>query len=290
MSTYFSESDLILHNGGEIYHLFLHPDHLADTVILVGDPERVSIVSSHFEKIHYKQQKREFITHTGEYKGKPITVISTGIGTDNIDIVLNELHALANYDFTTRTIKPLHRSLNIIRIGTSGSLHEDIPIDSILISSFGLGLDNLMHFYDYDTTEVIDSMLNEIDDQLNLLFINPYLFEAPGSLFGKFAKKYRTEITVTAPGFYAPQGRNLGYNSTFSGLQKRLSDVRLSNQMRIGNLEMETAGIYGLASILGHQAVSVNAILANRAIGKFSEKPHHVIETAILESLEIIVS
>jgi uridine phosphorylase len=287
MSTIIPESELVLNNDGSIYHLHLLPEELAETIILVGDQNRVAEVSKHFDKIEIKKSKREFITHTGYIGSKRISVVSTGIGTDNIDIVLNELDALANINLKTREVNAVPTSLKLIRIGTSGSLQDELKVNDILISSYGLGLDSLMQFYEYEENDEISNMLNTIDEQLELLFVNPYLFKAPGDLFSKFGKYFNSGITATCCGFYAPQGRMLRAEAKYEDLIKRLSNIEV-NGLRVTNFEMETAAIYGLATLLGHQAVSVNAILANRINHTFSHDPDLVIENTIKKVLEII--
>ncbi len=287
MSTIIPESELVLNNDGSIYHLHLLPEELAETVILVGDQNRVAEVSKHFDKIEVKKSKREFITHTGYVGNKRISVVSTGIGTDNIDIVMNELDALANINLKTREVKTTPTSLKFIRIGTSGSLQDNLQVNDILVSSYGLGLDSLMQFYDYEENDEISNMLNAIDEQLELLFVNPYLFKAPGDLFTKFSKHFNFGITATCCGFYAPQGRMLRAEAKYEDLIKRLSNIEV-NGLRITNFEMETAAIYGMATLLGHEAVSVNAILANRINHTFSSNPGLIVESAIKRVLEII--
>ena len=287
MSTIIPESELVLNNDGSIYHLHLMPEELAETVILVGDQNRVAEVSKYFDKIEVRKAKREFITHTGYVGNKRISVVSTGIGTDNIDIVLNELDALANINLKTREVKSIPSSLKLIRIGTSGSLQDNLQVNDILVSSYGLGLDSLMQFYDYEENDEISNMLNAIDEQLELLFVNPYLFKAPGDLFAQFSKHFNFGITATCCGFYAPQGRMLRAEAKYEDLIKRLSNIEV-NGLTINNFEMETAAIYGMATLLGHEAVSVNAILANRINHTFSSNPGLIVENAIKRVLEII--
>jgi uridine phosphorylase len=287
MNTTIPESELVLNSDGSIYHLSIRPDDLAETVILVGDQNRVAEVSKHFDKIEVQKNKREFITHTGYVGKKRISVVSTGIGTDNIDIVMNELDAVANINFETREVKSAPTKLNFIRIGTSGSLQNDLQVNDILISSYGLGLDSLMQFYDYEENEDISSMLNAIDEQLELLFVNPYLFKAPGDLFKQFSKYFNYGITATCCGFYAPQGRMLRAQAKYEDLIKRLSKIDV-NGLRVTNFEMETAAIYGMATLLGHEAVSVNAILANRINHTFSHNPTEIVENTIKKVLDII--
>lgn len=283
-----AQSELVLNNDGSVYHLHLQPNDIAHTIILVGDQNRVAEVSKHFDSIELKKQKREFVTHTGYIGSKKLSVVSTGIGTDNIDIVLTELDALVNVDLQTRQIKQEQTSLEFVRIGTSGSLQEDIAVDSMLVSSFGLGLDSLMQFYDYEESAEIAELLTAIDEQLDLLFVNPYLFSASASLLNKFSPHFIHGITATCCGFYAPQGRVLRAEAKFDDLIYRLNKVKV-NELRITNFEMETAGIYGMANVLGHQAISVNAILANRVSHKFSTNPDKVVEQAIKQTLELLV-
>jgi uridine phosphorylase len=289
MADKFSDADLILNPDGSVYHLHLAPHQLAKDVILVGDPDRVPVVSSYFDTIEHQVQKREFVTHTGIYKGKRLSVVSTGIGTDNIDIVLNELDILVNIDLDARVPCKHHTSLNLIRIGTSGALQANIAVDSILCSSHGLGLDNLMHFYGTEADAEIEELLNEIDEQLSLVFVNPYLFKSPGKLFDLFSRHFRVGITATCPGFYGPQGRKLNYHPTYRDLMNSMSEVQLPNELRITNFEMETAGIYGLATELGHNAISVNAIIANRVLGEFSSNPELTVRKAIEQTLSILL-
>lgn len=281
-----SEADLILNPDGSIYHLNLLPEDVATTVITVGDPDRVTEVTKYFDSIELSKGKREFITQTG-YVGKTrITVLSTGIGTDNIDIVINELDALVNIDFATRTIKSSATSLDIIRIGTSGAIQPDVPIGTILVSSHGLGLDTLMQYYIQTETAENTALLDQIKLHLNdLRGIEPYLTAASAKLQGSIGKGLPFGITVTAPGFYAPQGRNLRAKRRFPAIVDTLSSFKTKN-FRISNLEMETAGIYALAGCLSHNALSINAILANRSTGKFSSEPQLVVNKAIQQVLE----
>ncbi|PHR92247.1 MAG: phosphorylase [Leeuwenhoekiella sp.] len=282
-------SELILNEEQSIYHLHLKPENLADVVITVGDPDRVSEVTRHFEHIEFSTQKREFKTETGTFKGKRISVISTGIGTDNIDIVLNELDALANIDFKTREIKELKKSLQIIRLGTSGAIQSDIPVDSILLSKRALGFDPLLHFY--QSTSVRDRAFEQAFSahlQLNPEKSTPYCVEADSALLNHFKNpNYFKGTTVTNVGFYGPQGRTLRLQTEDATLNDKLQSFR-NNSEKITNLEMETSGIYGLSKLLGHKALSVNAILANRATGKFSKNPSEIVERMITEALERI--
>lgn len=283
-----SESDLVINPDGSIYHLNILPEDVADTIITVGDPDRVGEVSKYFDKIEIKKGKREFVTHTGYMGKKRITVLSTGIGTDNIDIVLNELDALVNIDFKTRLVKPVLKSLDIIRVGTSGAVQKDIPMDSLLASSYGLGLDALMHYY---IQNIHDDERNLLDDAKSafsgLKGIQPYVTAACPRLLHTIGNGMETGVTVTAPGFYAPQGRQVRASNSIQNLVQILQSFR-SGTNRITNLEMETAGIYALAKTLGHNALSINAILANRLNFEFSKNPSGIVEKAIQIVLERI--
>ena len=284
-------SELILNKDQSIYHLHLKPENLADLIITVGDPERVSEVTKHFDTIEFSTQKREFKTETGSYTGKRISVISTGIGTDNIDIVLNELDALVNIDFKTREIKPEKKSLKIIRLGTSGAIQPEIPVDSILLSERAVGFDSLLHFY--QSAPVRDTVFEQAFEdhlKLNRQSSTPYCVKADSELFNHFYKPdYFKGTTVTNVGFYGPQGRKLRLKTADSSLNHKLQSFHFKNE-RIMNLEMETSGIYGLSALLGHQALSINAILANRATGSFSKDPSEVVERMITEALALIPS
>ncbi len=283
------ESELILNQDGSIYHLNLLPHQLADTVITVGDPDRVDAVSKYFDKVEFEVQKREFKTHTGTLNGKRISVISTGIGTDNIDIVFNELDALKNIDFKTRTIKSELTSLEIIRIGTSGAIQPEIEIDSFLISEKAIGFDNLLHFY--GNISFCDEAFSEAfvsATDWNSKKSKPYVVSADESLLRKFSsEKITTGITATNVGFYGPQGRVLRLSVEDDKMNEKIKNFNFHGKS-ITNLEMETSGIYGMARLLGHRAVSLNAILANRANGTFSKNPEKTIDTLIKSSLEII--
>lgn len=289
MTNKLSEADLILNPDGSIYHLNLLPEDIASTVITVGDLDRVSEVSKHFDSISIKKGKREFITHTGYIGSKRITVLSTGIGTDNIDIVLNELDALVNVDFATRQVKNDLTSLNIIRIGTSGSIQPDIPMGTILASSFGLGFDALMNYYIHQLSGDEHSLLDQLKSHFShIKGINPYLTAADPYLMKVVGANMEQGITVTAPGFYAPQGRQVRAKNAVPDFIHQLNSFQQGNH-RITNLEMETAGIYALAKTLGHKALSINAILASRVKFEFSEDPGKIVEKAIQQVLEKII-
>jgi len=284
------ESELILNSRLAVYHLDLKPGEIADTIITVGDPERVAEVSKHFDKTEFRNQKREFVTHTGSIGNKRISVISTGIGTDNIDIVLNELDALFNIDFDKRTIKPVHTPLHIIRIGTSGSLQEDIPVDSFVVSTHGLGIDSLLNYYRLDQNEEEKQLLHSFvtHTQLHGQITHPYISGAGASLLKHFARKdFHPGITVTCPGFYGPQGRVLRLGLKNPDLIHRLAQFRFGRH-RITNFEMETSGIYGLGRLLGHHCLSLSAIVANRLQKKFSKNAEETIQKLIKKTLEIL--
>lgn len=276
-----SKTDLIINPDGSVYHLNLLPEDIADTIITVGDPDRVSDVSQYFDRVELRKGKREFITHTGYIGTKRLTVISTGIGTDNVDIVINELDALANINFETRQTNSTLKSLDIIRIGTSGAIQDDIPMDTILVSEFGLGLDALMNYYVHtvssDEHDILDSLKAHFQ---HLKGLSPYLTAANKTLLDVIGKDLLRGITVTAPGFYAPQGRQVRAKSAFPNLIALFTSFRHGNY-RFTNLEMETAGIYALANVLGHKALSVNAILASRTTFEFSANPGKVVDKAI---------
>ena len=282
------ESELILNPDGSIYHLNLRPEQVADTIILVGDPNRVPRVSAYFDTIEFSTQKREFCTHTGTYKGKRLTALSTGIGPDNIDIVINELDALFNIDLHTRKPKEQLTSLNIVRFGTSGSLQADIPVDSFVLSSHGLGMDNMLHAYK-DAPNVREIAMEEAfmaHTQWNTDKGRPYIIGCGETLKQRLlTDKVFEGITGTAPGFYGPQGRMLRLPVQDPTLNDKLHSFNYKGY-RMTNLEMETSAIYGLSKLLGHQAVSLNAIIANRAAGTFTKDTKKVVENLIVYGLE----
>jgi uridine phosphorylase len=284
-----AESELILNKRGAIYHLNVRPEELASTVITVGDPGRVKEVSKHFDKIEFELQHREFVTHTGTIGNKRLSVVSTGIGPDNIDIVVNELDALVNIDFETRTIKPKLSHLNIIRLGTSGSLQEDIPVDSFVATTHGLGIDNLLNYYRHDNNEEEMQIVQQFvaHTQINSNFSHPYISSAGSSLLKHFVDGYHHGITVTCPGFYGPQGRVLRLGLTNPDLIDRLTQFTFGKH-RITNFEMETSAIYGLGKLLGHQCLSISAIVANRVKKEFSKNGDAAVKNMIKKSLEII--
>ncbi|HCM77157.1 MAG TPA: phosphorylase [Cytophagales bacterium] len=281
-----SETDLILNNDGSVYHLNLLPKHISDTVIAVGDPNRVYAVSQYFDKIEFEMNKREFITHVGKYKNKRITVISTGIGTDNIEIFFNELDALVNVDLKTRTPKPRKKKLNIIRIGTSGALQEDVPLGSHLVSNYAVGLDNLMNFYDLNLSAFETLIADDLEKKINLNF-KPYVVKGSDSLREKLSFEMIVGNTVTCPGFYAPQGRVIRLPLRFPKLLEDLNYYHYDD-FWLTNFEMETSAYYAFARMLGHEALSINAVIANRMKNKFSKNPTKVIDSLIKKVLDRI--
>ncbi|WP_178988796.1 nucleoside phosphorylase [Winogradskyella schleiferi] len=285
------DSELILNPDGSVYHLNLKPEDISDTIIFVGDQDRVEKITKHFDSIEFSTQKREFKTQTGYYQDKRITVISTGIGPDNIDIVLNELDALVNIDLKTRKVKPELSSLNIIRIGTSGSLQKDIPVDAFLISTHALDINGMLHFYQIDgisNPEIEDEFIKHTNWDKNKA--RPIIINN-----SKYLEKYFDGhsifkgMTGTAGGFYGPQGRVLRLPLQDAGLNSKLDNFSYKD-FRITNFEMETSVIYGLSKLLGHEALSLNAIIANRATGDFSKNPKKTVDKLILYALERIVN
>lgn len=280
------KSELILNPDGSVYHLNLKPENIAHDIIFVGDQDRVSKITKHFDSIEFSTQKREFKTETGIYKGKRLTVMSTGIGPDNIDIVLNELDALVNIDLETRKPKDQLISLNIIRIGTSGSLHLDIPVDSFVMSQFAIGLDNMLRSY------LVDDVSNVAIENTFIQHTNWDLRKGRPTVVACSAElakiidsdKIHKGITATTGGFYGPQGRVLRLNIQDNELNSKMDSFHFDGN-RITNLEMETAAIYGLSALLGHQALSLNAIIANRPSGTFSNDPYKAIDELITYTL-----
>lgn len=282
MAEKIAESELVLNSDGSIYHLKLKPEHIGNDILIVGDPGRVAKISSHFDTIEHQIQNREFVTHTGTLNGKRITALATGIGTDNIDIVLNELDALVNIDLETRTIKKQKTSLNIIRLGTSGALQEDVPVDSMVLSSYGLGLDGLMNFYDSKAV---------LEEEMAAAFIDhtawgeklsaPYLVKASDSLEALLGDGMIKGITATAPGFYGPQGRILRLPVAYPSQNDKLTSFNYQGQ-RITNYEMETSALYGLGKLLGHNTCTICAIIANRIVKKYS-KDYNVTVTKMIK-------
>jgi len=283
-------SELVLNPDGSVYHLNLLPEDLAPIVITVGDPDRVKDITKYFERIEVSKEHREFKTQTGSYMGTRITVISTGIGTDNIDIVLNELDALVNIDLESRTLKRAHTELTFVRVGTSGAIQSHIPVGSFLISEMAIGFDNLLHYY--KNTSFLDTAFSEaLVQQLGWgpPRSAPYVVAADELLMQRFqASEFIKGNTATNVGFYGPQGRVLRLALNDHELIRKLQNFHW-NGASIDNMEMETSAIYGLARLLGHKAISLNAILANRATGDFSENPAEIVDALIKKTLESLV-
>jgi uridine phosphorylase len=287
MKRVYKESELILNPDGSVYHIKLKPEHIAQKVIVVGDQGRVEVVSKHFDKIEHKIQNREFLTHTGYFNGKRITVMSTGIGTDNIDIAINELDAAVNIDLEKRVTKETLTSLDIIRIGTSGALQADIDVDSFVASTHGLGFDGLLNFYKFN-----DGIL---EDDISKAFVEyakwgsnlPYPYVAKGSeeLKNKIAHDLKSGITATASGFFGPQGRELRIPLGVPDLNEKIEQFNY-NGHRITNFEMETSALYGLGKILGHNTLTVCAIIANRLAKTYSKDYKKSIEKLVELVLE----
>ena len=284
-----AESELIINSRGAIYHVNCRPEEIASTIITVGDPDRVKEVSKHFDRVEFKNNHREFITHTGTIGNKRLTVTSTGIGPDNIDIVLNELDALVNIDLETRTIKEHLTRLNIIRVGTSGSLQADVPVDSFVASTHGLGLDNLMNFYQHPSNEEEKQILHAFNThtQLHQAISSPYVTGAGVSILKEFVTDFHQGITVTCPGFYGPQGRVLRMGLAHPQLVDQLTTFSFGKH-RVTNFEMETSAIYGMGKVLGHHCLSLSTIVANRISREFSKDGNAAVEKLILKTLEII--
>lgn len=286
---YIAESELILNERGAIYHLDLLPEELAPMVITVGDPDRVKEISKYFDETEYKSRHREFVTHTGRLGNKRISVISTGIGTDNIDIVMNELDALVNIDFAARAVKKELSALQIIRIGTAGSLQEDVPVDHWVASTHGIGTDNLLHFYRIENNEEENQLIQSFSTQIQLHshIALPYISSASVGLIKHFVEGFHQGITVTCPGFYGPQGRILRLGLSAPDYINSLSAFRFGTH-RICNFEMETAAIYGMGRLLGHHCLSLSAIIANRVSKQFSKEAVRTVERLIQKTLDII--
>ena len=279
------DTELIITNSGRIYHLNLKKEEIADDIILVGDPNRVEQISNKCEKIDFKITHREFITHTGYYNNKKISVISSGIGTDNIDIVINELDALANINFETRQINKIKKSLNIIRLGTSGGLNKKIDVDSFLVSEYAIGLDGLAHFY--KNNDILDQKLSKMffnKTNWSKNHASPYSVKASDKLLNKF-NNFNKGITLTATGFYGPQCRNMRLKSSISDLENLIESIEYQG-LNITNFEMETSALYFLGRSLGHNTLTICAILANRISKKYSSNPIDTIDVLINEVLK----
>jgi uridine phosphorylase len=282
-----SETDLVLNPDGSVYHLNLLPKHISDTIIAVGDPGRVYSVSQYFDEVEFEMNKREFITHVGKYKGKRITVISTGIGPDNVEIVFTELDALVNIDLKTREPKSRKKKLKIVRIGTSGSLQEDIPVGAHLVSDYAVGLDNLMSFYDLPMDDAEAGIAHDIHRKTGLPFM-PYVVRGSETLRDLIAEEDMIKgNTVTCPGFYAPQGRVLRLPIRFPNLLEDLNYFH-KGDFWLTNFEMETSAYYAFGKLMGHEVLSANAIIANRMKTRFSKDPHKIVDSLIKKVLDRI--
>lgn len=283
MSRQIPESELILNADGSIYHLHLKPENLASLVFTVGDPDRVPLVSKYFDQVDFKVSKREFLTHTGRIKGKRVTVMSTGMGTDNVEILMTELDSLVNVDLKTHTVKPAQKSLEIIRLGTSGSMQADLPIGSILASEIAVGVDTLMQFY--PKLEGSQNWSYLVQQTLDLTFL-PYQASASSKLLQKLPAGFYRGVTLTAPGFYAPQGREIRLKPKLENMIERLADLEV-NGLKMTNFEMETAGYYAMGQLLNHRMLSLNAIVANRPSGEFDKEAEKTIDRMIRLALEV---
>lgn len=287
-----ADSELIINPNGSIFHLHLLPEQIAETILLVGDQGRVESVSKYFEKIDHKVQNREFCTHTGFYNGKRISVVSTGIGTDNIDIVVNELDALVNIDLKERTIKDKKTALNLVRLGTSGSLQEYINVDTFVISEYGLGFDGLLNFYNtHNHAAFNQNLVKTFKEQVNWSsnLNSPYIVKGSDMLIAKLEKGMSKGITATACGFYGPQGRELRLQPAVENLNEKLTAFE-SNGLKITNFEMETSALYGLGSLLGHNTATVCAIIANRIKKEYSKDYKITVDSLIKITLERLCS
>jgi uridine phosphorylase len=284
-------SELIINDRGAIYHLNVRPEEIADTIITVGDPERVAEVSKYFDRIEHKLAHREFITHTGTIGQKRISVLSTGIGPDNIDIALNEIDALANINFDTRTINDQKKSVSIIRMGTCGSLQGEVGVNELVAGTHGLGIDNVLHFYTQENKEEEKAILAAFDEHTKISAhkIQPYIATASADLLKHFTEGYSHGITVTCPGFYGPQGRILRLPLKMPNLVDQMTSFKYG-QHRIANFEMETSAIYGLCNLLGHQCLSINVIIANRVKKEYSKDMGKAVDHMIQKSLGIIAT
>lgn len=286
------ESQLVLNSEGAVYHLNLHPDQLADDVLLVGDPGRVELIASFFDKIEVKRQNRELVTRTGYYNGKRITVMSTGMGTDNLDIVMNELDALANIDLKTRIPKEGHRSLNLIRIGTCGALQPEIEVeDSYVATRYAIGLDGLLYFYaknkEVNDIAMRDAFIKQMDYPKDLPL--PYVVEGSKELFDRLAQGYYQGLTATAPGFYGPQGRTLRMGLAYPEHNRKIESFNYQG-WRVCNFEMESSALYGLGKMMGHNCLTICVAIANRVTEKFASDYHPYVKKLVINTLERLSS
>jgi uridine phosphorylase len=287
MSNIIPETELILNQNGSVYHLQLLPEHITENIIIVGDQGRVEAVSRFFDSIDFKIQNREFITHGGTFRGKRVMVLSSGIGTDNIDILVNELDAAVNIDLKTRTVKKEHTKLNIVRIGTSGALQKDIAVDSFVVSKYGLGFDGLLNYYldlpSINDNEISEAFIHQTNWNKNLPY--PYAVKGSETLINKIGFDLTQGITATAPGFYGPQGRKLRLTPWVEDFNQQLTDFK-HGENRVTNFEMETSALYGLGRLLGHETCTVCAIIANRVAKQYSKNYHAAVEQLIQLVLE----
>lgn len=284
-------SQLVLNNEGAIYHLNLHPDQLADNVIMVGDPGRVDMIASFFDKIDVERQNRELVTRTGWFNGKRITVLSTGMGTDNLDIVMNELDALANIDLKTRMPKETHRSLNLIRLGTCGALQPDIEPGNNVATRYAIGLDGLLYFYEKhkEVNEIAmrDAFIEQMDYPKDLP--KPYVVEGSKMLFDKLAEGYYQGVTATAPGFYGPQGRTLRMHLSYPENNNKIENFDYQG-WRVCNFEMESSALYGLGKMMGHNCLTICVAIANRVTEKFTTDYHPYVRKLVESTLQRLTS
>jgi uridine phosphorylase len=291
MAEKFGESELIINDKKRVYHLDVDGESIADDVLIVGDPNRVKQISTLFSKIDFRTEHREFITHTGWFNGKRITVVSSGIGTDNIDIVLNELDAAANINLHDRTLNAEHRSLNLIRLGTSGALQADIPVNSLVVSEYGLGMDGLLNYYanwcDIDHTDMAKAFIQHTNWGNGLPY--PYIIKGSETLLNQFKSGNHVGITATAPGFYGPQGRQIRLKAAKPNLNDLLTSFDF-NGNKITNFEMETSAIYGLGRLLGHHPVTICVIIANRIRKEFTSDYQNSVKKLITDCLERLTS
>ena len=282
-----ADTDLIINPDGSVYHLNLKPKHISDIVITVGDPGRVHRISGHFDSVDFEMNKREFITHVGTYKGRQITVLSTGMGTDNVEIVMMELDALVNIDLKTRIPHEKQKSLKIIRIGTSGSIQEDVRLGTHIMTEYAMGIDPMMVFYPFEPTpfekEVADAFKKETDLPFPI-----YCSRGSNELIEAFRDLATPGNTLTCNGFYGPQGRSLRIKTRYDGLVDKYNYFH-HKDFWLTNLEMESSAYYALARIMGHQALSFNAIIANRIRNRFSKDPYKVIDSLIKKVLDRVV-
>lgn len=281
-------SQLVLNNEGAVYHLALHPEEIADDILLVGDPGRADAIASYFEKIEVKRQNRELWSRTGYYNGKRITVLSTGMGTDNLDIVMNELDTLANIDLKTRMPKEEHRTLNLIRLGTSGALQADIPVeDAYVATRYAIGLDGLLYFYEgnerVNEIAMRDAFIEQMDYPKDLPM--PYVVEGSMELLDKLGQGYFQGLTATAPGFYGPQGRTLRMGLAYPKNNRKIEAFRYQN-WRVCNFEMESSALYGLGKMMGHRCLTICAVIANRVSEKFCIDYHPYVDKLIKNTLD----